>query len=130
MPHHRARFTAFGRWTVARLVIEDGETFARAAARGNVSRSTVWEWVARWRAASEVDRVSLACLPSAQAVRAALPARFPTGRQRGSARCVSGRAGVLGGSRTSLGSTGRTRRCTGCCNAPAARDAPRLSARR
>ena len=27
MPHHRARFTALGRWDVARHVIEEGETF-------------------------------------------------------------------------------------------------------
>jgi len=62
MPHHRARFTPLGRWDVARHVIQDGETFARAAARGNVSPSTVWGWVARWRAATAEDRSSLACL--------------------------------------------------------------------
>ena len=62
MPHHRARFTPLGRWDVARHVILEGETFARAAARGNVSTSTVWGWVHRWRAASRDDRASLACL--------------------------------------------------------------------
>ena len=34
MPHHRARFTALGGWDVARHVIEEGETFARAAGPG------------------------------------------------------------------------------------------------
>jgi transposase InsO family protein len=62
MSHHRARFTPLGRWNVARHVIEDGETFARAAARADVSPSTVWGWVARWRAATAEDRASLACL--------------------------------------------------------------------
>jgi transposase-like protein len=62
MPHHRARFTALGRWDVARHVIEEGETFARAAARADVSTSTVWGWVSRWRAATVEDRASLACL--------------------------------------------------------------------
>jgi transposase-like protein len=61
MAHHRARFTAVGRWDVARHVIEDGETFARAAARADVSSSTVWGWVERWRAATREDRASLAC---------------------------------------------------------------------
>ena len=62
MPHHRARFTALGRWDVARYVIQEGDTFARAAARANVSTSTVWGWVHRWRDASPEDRASLACL--------------------------------------------------------------------
>ena len=62
MSHHRARFTALGRWEVARRVIEEGETFARAAARADVSPSTVWGWVHRWRDASLEDRASLACM--------------------------------------------------------------------
>ena len=62
MPHHRARHTPLGRWEVARRVVEEGETFAQAAAWANVSKSTVWEWVRRWRAASPQDRGSLACL--------------------------------------------------------------------
>src|SRR5450755_1618531 len=73
MPHHRARFTALGRWDVARHVIEEGETFARAAARANVSTSTVWGWVQRWRAASVPDRLSLACLQE----RSSRPHRSP-----------------------------------------------------
>ena len=62
MAHHRARFTARGRMLVVRRVVEDGETFAQAAAWANVSTSTVWEWVARWRAASPAEQASLACL--------------------------------------------------------------------
>ena len=73
MPHHRARFTARGRWQVARRVIEDGETFAQAAAWANVSTSTVWTWVQRWRQASVAERESLSCL----AERSSRPRRSP-----------------------------------------------------
>src|SRR3712207_6555933 len=73
MPHHRARLTARGRWEVARRVIEDGETFAQAAAWASVSTSTVWEWARRWRDASEADRAWLACL----AERSSRPHRSP-----------------------------------------------------
>jgi transposase InsO family protein len=73
VPHHRARHTPLGRWTVVRRVVEDGETFAQAAAWANVSKSTVWEWVRRWRQASPEDRVSLACL----AERSSRPHRSP-----------------------------------------------------
>src|SRR4051812_44267220 len=74
MPHHRARFTARGRWDVARRVIEDGETFAQAAAWANVSTSTVWEWVRRWRTAEPAERASLARL----AERSSRPRRSPS----------------------------------------------------
>ena len=50
MPHHRPHFTALGRWDVARHVIEQGETLARAAACANVLTSTVWgccTWASR-----------------------------------------------------------------------------------
>ena len=62
MPHHRARFTARGRMLVVCRVVDGGDTFAQAAAWANVSKSTVWEWVSRWRAASAEERSSLACL--------------------------------------------------------------------
>jgi transposase len=52
MPHHRARRTPLGHWMVVRRVVEQGDTFARPAAWANVSKSTVWEWVRRWRAAT------------------------------------------------------------------------------
>ena len=74
MPHHRARFTARGRYEVVRRVAEDGETFAQAAAWANVAKSTVWEWVRRWRLAGAQERASLACL----AERSSRPHRSPT----------------------------------------------------
>ncbi len=52
MPHHRARMTTRGREMVVRRVVDDGMSFAQAGAWGNVSKSTVWEWVRRWRAAT------------------------------------------------------------------------------
>jgi transposase len=57
-----------------RRVEELGETFAQAAAWANVSKSTVWEWVRRWRAASPQDRESLSCL----AERSSRPRHSPT----------------------------------------------------
>jgi transposase InsO family protein len=53
--------------------VELEETFAQAAAWANVSSSTVWEWVRRWRAASPAARASLACL----AERSSRPRRSP-----------------------------------------------------
>jgi len=44
------------------LVVEDGLTFEAAAAASNVAKSTCWEWVRRWRAASGRERGTLACL--------------------------------------------------------------------
>jgi transposase InsO family protein len=73
VPHHRARFTPRGRELVVRRVVDDGETFAQAAAWANVSKSTVWEWVRRWRQASPAERVSLACLEE----RSSRPHRSP-----------------------------------------------------
>src|SRR3954464_13995922 len=81
MPHHRARFTARGRWEGARRVIEDGETFAQAAAWANVSKSTVWEWVHRWRSASPQERVSLACFQERSSRPHRSPRRVPAGEQ-------------------------------------------------
>jgi transposase InsO family protein len=73
MPHHRARHTPLGRWEVVRRVVENDETFAQAAAWANVSKSTVWEWVRRWRSATPEARTSLACL----AERSSRPRRSP-----------------------------------------------------
>jgi transposase InsO family protein len=73
MPHHRARFTARGRWDVVRRVVDDGQTFAQAAAWANVSKSTVWEWVRRWRRATRAERASLGCLED----RSSRPKRSP-----------------------------------------------------
>jgi transposase InsO family protein len=73
VPHHRARFTAHGRAVVVARVVEHGETFAQAAAWANVSKSTVWGWVRRWRDASAEDQASLACLQE----RSSRPHRSP-----------------------------------------------------
>src|SRR5215213_5523145 len=78
MPHHRARFTARGRWDVVRRVIEDGETFAQAAAWANVSKSTVWEWVRRWREATVAERSSLSCLEERSSRPHRSPGQVPT----------------------------------------------------
>ncbi|MDQ3678321.1 MAG: transposase family protein [Actinomycetota bacterium] len=47
---------------VVRRVVQEGDTFAQAAAWANVSKSTVWEWVRRWREATAAEQASLACL--------------------------------------------------------------------
>ena len=63
MAHHKARFTARGRAQVVALFEQEEEmSYAAAAARASVSKSTVWDWVKRWREASPEDRTSLACL--------------------------------------------------------------------
>jgi transposase InsO family protein len=77
VPHHRARHTPLGRWQVVRRVVEDGETFAQAAAWANVAKSTVWEWVHRWRAAAPADRESLVCLAERSSRPHRSPARVP-----------------------------------------------------
>ena len=81
MPHHRARFTARGRWEVVRRVVEHGETFAQAAAWANVSKSTVWVG-ARWRRASAAERASLACLAERSSRPHRSPARVPAEEER------------------------------------------------
>jgi len=55
------------------LVEERGLTFGQAAACSNVAKSTVWEWVSRWRTASAEERRSLACLEN----RSSRPRRSP-----------------------------------------------------
>ena len=77
MPHHRARFTARGRWLVVCRVVDRGETFAQAAAWANVSTSTVWEWVRRWRAASPAEQLSLSCLTERSSRPHHSPGRVP-----------------------------------------------------
>jgi len=77
MPHHRARHTPLGRWTVVRRVVQEGETFAQAAAWANVSKSTVWEWVRRWRHACPDERASLVCLAERSSRPHHSPAQVP-----------------------------------------------------
>ena len=77
MPHHRARHTPLGRWMVVRRVVQQGETFAQAAAWANVSKSTVWGWVRRWRQAPAVEQESLACLAERSSRPRCSPAQVP-----------------------------------------------------
>jgi Integrase core domain/leucine-zipper of insertion element IS481 len=62
MQHANAPLTRTGRLRMVLLVEDDGFTFEAAAAASNVAKSTCWEWVGRWRAASPGERQSLACL--------------------------------------------------------------------
>jgi transposase InsO family protein len=73
MQHANAPLTQIGRLRMVLLVEEEGFTFAAAAAAANVAKSTCWEWVRRWRAASERERASLVCL----ADRCSRPRRSP-----------------------------------------------------
>jgi transposase InsO family protein len=82
VPHHRARFTAHGRAVVVARVVEHGETFAQAAAWANVSKSTVWEWVRRWRQASGEDQASLACLQERSSRPHRSPRRVPAAEEQ------------------------------------------------
>lgn len=62
MQHPKAKRTPAGRRDLVMLVERDGLSFGQAARRAGVSKSTVWEWTSRWRAASPNDRDGLACL--------------------------------------------------------------------
>ena len=62
MEHRNAPLTRTGRLRLVQLVEEEGLTFEAAAAASNVAKSTCWEWVMRWRGASEQERRTLACL--------------------------------------------------------------------
>ena len=82
MPHHRARFTALGRWEVVRRVVQDGETVAQAAAWAHVSKATVHGWVTRWWRASAGERASLACLHERSSRPRRCPGRVPAEEAR------------------------------------------------
>src|SRR4051812_36948384 len=62
MQHANAPLTPNGRLRMVELVVDGRLTFEAAAAASNVAKSTVWEWVRRWRLASDQDRRTLACL--------------------------------------------------------------------
>lgn len=64
------------------MVVQDGSTFVDAATRSNVARSTVWEWVRRWRAASDADRTSLVCLADRSSRPRCSPTRVPDDEER------------------------------------------------
>jgi len=73
MEHRNAPLTRTGRLRLVGLVVEDGLTFEAAAAASNVAKSTAHGWVMRWRAASDQERRSLACLED----RSSRPHRSP-----------------------------------------------------
>jgi transposase InsO family protein len=77
VPHHRASHTPLGRSVVVRRVVEHGETFAQAAACAGVSKSTVWAWVQRWKAATPQERDSLVCLAERSSRPRSSPAQVP-----------------------------------------------------
>ncbi len=62
MQHPKAKRTPAGRYDLVMLVERDGLSFGQAAEQAHVSKSTVWEWTSRWRAASPNDRDGLVCL--------------------------------------------------------------------
>jgi transposase InsO family protein len=73
MQHRNAPLTPNGRRRLVALVEEQHLTFAAAAAASNVAKSTCWEWVRRWREATDAERRSLSCL----ADRSSRPGRSP-----------------------------------------------------
>jgi transposase InsO family protein len=62
MQHANAPLTPNGRHRMVMLVEEREFTFEAAAAASNVAKSTCWEWVNRWRRASDDERATLNCL--------------------------------------------------------------------
>jgi transposase InsO family protein len=74
MQHANAPLTVQGRLRMVLLVEEDGFTLQAAAAACNVAKSTCWEWVRRWRAASEGERATLSALKD----RSSRPQRSPS----------------------------------------------------
>jgi transposase InsO family protein len=74
MQHANAPLTPNGRLRMVLLVEDEDFTFEAAAAASNVAKSTCWEWVRRWRAASDEERRTLRCLGD----RASRPHRCPT----------------------------------------------------
>ena len=74
MQHANALLTPNGRLRMVLLVEVDGLTFEAAAAASNVAKSTCWDWVDRWRRASDEDRRALRCLED----RSSRPRTSPT----------------------------------------------------
>jgi transposase InsO family protein len=79
MQHANAPLTPNGRLRMVRLVVEEGFTFEAAAAASNVAKSTVHVWVTRWRAASDEDRATLACLEDRPSRPHTCPNQVPAG---------------------------------------------------
>jgi transposase InsO family protein len=77
MQHANAPLTPNGRLRLVRLVIDDRLTFEAAAAASNVAKSTCWEWVRRWRAASDEQRRTRSCLEDRPSRPRSSPAQVP-----------------------------------------------------
>jgi transposase InsO family protein len=77
MQHANSPLTPKGRYRMVSLVEEHGFTFEAAAAASNVAKSTCWEWVRRWRAATEAEQRSLACLGDRSSRPHTSPAQVP-----------------------------------------------------
>ncbi|MGH2386011.1 MAG: IS481 family transposase [Candidatus Limnocylindria bacterium] len=77
MQHRNAPLTPTGRLRMVELVEEEGFTFEAAAAASSVAQSTCWEWVRRWRQASDEERRTLACLEDRPSRPHSSPNRVP-----------------------------------------------------
>jgi transposase InsO family protein len=77
MQHANSTLTPKGRHRMVQLVEADRLTFEAAAAASNVSKSTCWEWVRRWRQATRAERRSLACLTDRPSRPRRSPAQVP-----------------------------------------------------
>jgi transposase InsO family protein len=82
VPHHRARLTPRGRYEVVRRVVCLVKRFSRPPPGSHVSKSTVWEWVRRWRQADRAERESLACLVERSSRPHRSPGRVPVDEER------------------------------------------------
>jgi transposase-like protein len=81
MQHRNAPLTPNGRRRLVALVEEQRLTFEAAAAASNVAKSTCWEWVRRWREATEAERRSLSCLTDRFSRPERSPAQVPEERR-------------------------------------------------
>jgi transposase InsO family protein len=77
MQHANSTLTPKGRHRMVLLVEEQGLTFEAAAAASNVARSTCWEWVRRWREATDGQRRDLSCLRDRPSRPRTSPRRVP-----------------------------------------------------
>jgi transposase InsO family protein len=82
MQHANSLLTPKGRHRMVLLVEEQGFTFEAAAAASNLAKSTCWEWVRRWRQASEDERRSLACMADRSSRPKRSPAQVPEAEAR------------------------------------------------
>jgi transposase InsO family protein len=79
MQHANAPLTPNGRLRMILLVEQEGLTFEAAAAASGVAKSTCWEWVRRWRQASDEERRTLVCLEDRSSRPRTSPNQVPAG---------------------------------------------------